>query len=216
MINTTDQILLEYLQLQQPLSLSELGTLQLKRNPAQLLVAEREIRGPQYFFEFTTEPSSNTKVLDWLVLKEAISVDDAEKKLAEFISQIKKQLNGIAKFEWNGVGTFVRTDDKISFESFDFSLGRATSVSAQKIIRETAEHIVLVGETEKTSTEMSALLSVKEKNRSWSVLTAYIILLFCVSYLGWNYYKHSYSIAGFSNQSSVSSTESNSSYHILP
>ena len=215
-MNSIDQILLEYLQLQQPLSLNELGTLQLKRNPAQFMVAEREVNGPVYIFDYSLEPCASSNAIDWLVAKEKISLDDAEKKLSEFLSLLKKQLNTVGKFEWKGVGSFTKTDDKITFAYEELSQLKTASVSAQKIIREAAEHIVLVGETEKTSTEMTALLSTKEKTKSVAVLVAYSILVLSIAYLGWTYYQHANTLAGFSNQTLVPSTENASSYHILP
>ena len=216
MINSIDQILLEYLQLQQPLSLSELGSLQLKRNAAQLLIAEREVSGPVYCFEYSSEQCSTDPILDWLQAKEKIGVEDAEKKFTEFVSLLKKQLSTVGKFDWKGVGSFIRSDDKVIFQSEDHSKLKSASVSAQKIIRESAEHIVLVGETEKTSTEMTALLSSKGKSRSVAVLIAYSVLILAIAYLGWNYYEHSYTLSGFSNQTLAPSTENQSSYHILP
>jgi hypothetical protein len=216
MMSSTDQILCEYLQLLQPLSLNEIGSIQLKRNPAEFMVAEREVNGPVYSFNYSREPCSNTSALEWLVAKEKITLDDAEKKLSEFLSLLKKQLNTVGKFEWKGVGSFTKTDDKIVFACEELSQLKTASVSAQKIIREAAEHIVLVGETEKTSTEMTALLSTKEKTKPVAVLVAYSILVLSLAYLGWVYYQHSNTLAGFSNQSLVPSTENASSYHILP
>ena len=79
-------------------------------------------------------------------------------------------------------------------------------VAAEKIIREHAEHTVLVGEQEMTSTEMEELLTpvLTIKKSRWWILPL-IIGIVVLAFLGWYFYEHGLDVSSIgNNQKAVS------------
>ena len=88
-------------------------------------------------------------------------------------------------------------------------------VPANKVIRENAEHIVRVGESEKTSGQMAALLSVTEEKRSRSLLIPLLLLLVLLIMTAMVFYKNGFTPSAAANRKIVEPAQSDTTYKIL-
>ena len=106
---------------------------------------------------------------------------EAVRLLNKFSSELKNALSVSGEANWEPVG-ILRRDGKgdIALYASDFQLDCEMPVLAEKVLREKAEHTVLVGETERSVAEMEVLLGETEvkKDHFWTIAIALVILSF--------------------------------------
>ena len=191
------------------ISLPGIGTIVLRTHPAESEFVNRSFRPPSYTFSFEkVNNASSEKLISWIAKAENVDVREAELQLNDFLSHLKHRLESGKKAIWNGVGTFHKDDTgEINFEATKNELPFLEEVVAEKVLRENAEHTMLVGEIEKTSTQMTEILSGDFPTRPrqsrwwvWPLATIVIILLF----LGWYFSQHGISSSSTGNNHKVS------------
>lgn len=96
------------------------------------------------------------------------------------LSNFHRTLNSHQITEWKGLGNFSKDDQQLIHFISTFSPGIGKPVKAEKIIRKHQEHAVRVGEEEKTSTEMEALLSGRNQSKI-NKLWIFALALFLIS-----------------------------------
>ena len=89
-------------------------------------------------------------------------------------------------------------------------------MAAEKVIREKAEHMVRVGEDEKTSEEMTSFLNQTEEKKSLWWAAAVVIGLIAVVFLGWYFSENGVEVTSTANSKQVSPIESTATYKLLP
>jgi hypothetical protein len=78
-------------------------------------------------------------------------------------------------------------------------------VVAEKVIRVKAEHIVLVGEKEKTSVEMEEYFAGSPAKKNYSWLIAIILTVLAVMFIGWYFSEKGFLTSSAGNQSVIKS-----------
>jgi hypothetical protein len=134
-----------------------------------------------------------------------------------FAIDLKNQLIAGHKVEWANVGTLSKwITHEIRFESAVQSQQLDPPVSATKIIRDKAEHIVRVGEEEKTSTEMSELLNESGAAPShwWAIPLIVGIVLIII--LGIYFSQQGISSQSTGTQQRLNPATSDSTYKLQP
>ncbi len=97
---------------------------------------------------------------------------------------VKNKISSGEIIDWNGVGTLSRgLAGEIKFKSAVNNLGYEEPVTAEKVIREKAEHMVRVGEDERTSAEMTEMLNQPEEKKSYWWAYALALALLAVLFL---------------------------------
>ena len=186
-----------------------IGTVILQTRPAQSEFVNRSFSPPTFFFTLEDgKESSSEKLISWLASNEHVSEREAAHQFNEFVADLNRQLEAGKDITWSGVGVF-RNDstEKIKLEPAKKEFPFLEQIIAQKVIRENAEHTVLVGEAEKTSTQMTEILSgdtsIREKQSRWWLwpLAAIIVILI---FLGWYFSEHGMSSASTGNNHRIS------------
>lgn len=190
------QYLIQYKQLPVP----GIGTFLVERIPAAVNFPERKIEPPVY--GVSLQPVSNSPSKSFFIwLGAALQVSDREAVIRynDFAFDLKSQLSGGDIVNWNGVGQLSKglagdikfiPQEKRSLES---------SVKAEKVMREKAEHMVRVGEDEKTSAEMTELLSHTDEKKSYWWAYALIVTVLSVMFIGWYFSENGISMSSTSN-----------------
>jgi hypothetical protein len=169
------------------ISLPGIGTIFLHRHPAQLDFGNRQIYPPA--FQFKLKPGADKpskKLYDRLSSLLSISEWEAIKAVNDFSFDIKNKLSSAGEALWDSVGIF-RRDEKgnITLDSTPVALPSEMPVTAEKVIREHAEHTLLVGEQEKTSLEMQEYFAESPAKKDYSMAVAVILVFLSLIFTGW-------------------------------
>ena len=204
--------LIEHKQLNVP----GVGTFLLERTPAKTDFLNKCVHPPTYNFSFLTQAGNTSKkIFLWLSGAFDISERDAVVRFNDFAFDLKRKLDEGNKVNWKGVGTLEKKNNEIKF-SAEESTPIEKPVAAEKVIREHAEHTVLVGEQEITSTEMEALLAPSltiRRSRWWIVPLIFLIML--IGFLAWYFYENGLDVSSLGNQKKITTGELVSSYHYM-
>jgi hypothetical protein len=209
--------LYQYLVHYKSLSVPGIGTISLLRNPAVTDFPAKLVNPPSYTFtlESPAQPSSSG-FFYWLSNALGISDREAVIRFNDFSFDLRRQILDGAKIEWDGVGTLEKSlAGDIRFNPFP-NTGYESAVNAEKVIREKPEHMVRVGESEKTSAEMVEMLSYQESARStwWAIPLAAGLL--AMMFAGWYFSRNGLKISATGNNSKVVPITSDDTYKLLP
>ena len=211
------QELYQFLLLQKQLHVPGIGTLLLERKPATIDFPNKKIDPPVYLVVF--EPltgSPSKKLFAWLSQVLHISNQEAVIRFNEFASGLKKQLVDGDIINWNGVGTISKgLGADVKFTAAD-PLALESPVPAEKVIRDKAEHMVRVGEEERTSVEMTEMLNRQEVKKSYWWVVAAATALVAVMFTGWYFSEHGLDVSSTGNAARLVPQEATAPYKIIP
>jgi hypothetical protein len=209
--------LYQYLLLNKQLAVPGIGTFLLERKPAESDFFNKKINPP--FFSISLQFPAKTpseKFYQWLSGSLGISQSTAIDVFNDFAMDIKSKINNGEIIDWNGVGTLSKgLAGEIKFKSSVDKLVDENSVIAEKVIREKAEHMVRVGEDQKTSAEMVEMLNhpVEKKSYWWAyaLTLALLSIIFISLYLS----KHGVNVAATANGKTIVPEQVGATYKIL-
>jgi hypothetical protein len=192
--------LYQYLLLHNKLSVPGIGTFLLQRKPAQSDFVNRQMKSPVYsiFLTQATETSSKN-FFGWLANALAITDREAIIRFNDFAFDIYQRLTADDSIQWNGVGTLnkgLAGEVKLTAAT---AFSPETPVAAEKVIREKAEHMVRVGEEERSSTEMTAALTKAVTKKSYWWIPALIITVLAIGFIAWYFYTNGMDISSTGN-----------------
>ena len=181
--------LYRYLIFNKQVSLPGLGTISLQRSAARHSIADKIFTAPEYSFVIDSSndrPSRN--LFEWLSIVMGVSEWDAVRMVNDFSFDLKNNISSGSAVKWDNVGVLHRDETgSIVLDPFIFDLDNEEPVVAEKVIREKAEHTMLVGERERTSSEMEVILLTdtgKEKRREWGWIIAIVLVVLSVMFIG--------------------------------
>ncbi|HEX4875281.1 MAG TPA: hypothetical protein VFV31_01335 [Chitinophagaceae bacterium] len=208
--------LYQYLLLNKELPVPGVGTFLLERRPAQVDFPNKQILAPVYHIllrkEDVTPPNKFFTALAGLL---HLPTRDTVKQFNDFSYDLKKQLAEGAEITWNGIGIISKGlggDIKLQPSGEQSPEG---SVAAQKIIRDKADHMVRVGEEEKTSAEMTEWLSQEQETKSYWWVSALILGMLSIIFLGWYFSENGLDVAATANVSTLVPSEGDAVYRLL-
>ena len=210
--------LYQYLLQHKKLPVPGIGTFLLERESAKFDFVNRKIHPPAYPIEL--DPGSHLpgqRFFGWLANALGISNREAIFRFNDFAFDMKKQISDAGIINWGGIGTLSRglTGD-VKFTSSVMGSIFEKPVVAEKIIRERVEHMVRVGEDEKTSGEMTAMLSEKEETKSYWWSFALAIGLLAIMFIGWYFSEHGVDISSAANSTKLVPQEAGTTYQLIP
>jgi hypothetical protein len=179
--------LFQYLILHRQLCLPGIGTIYLQRISSELDFGNKIFTAPAYRFRMETDPGSPSKKLfGWLSKLLHITEWDAIRMVNDFSFDLKNKIFSEGKVSWQPVGTLHR-DEKgnITLDPALIQLESEVPVQAEKVIREKAEHTVLVGEMEKSSFELEELLTGSSVKKDYGWIIAIVITVLSFLFVGW-------------------------------
>ena len=199
--------LYEFLILNKKLSLPGIGTIGLFQNPALHDFADRKFIPPFYFFEIEAgNDKPSKKLFDWLCASTGVSEWEAVKSVNDFSDALKKTLTDDGEVKWDRVGVLRRDKNgNIKLVSRTTSWQSEQPVTAEKVIRQKAEHTVLVGEKERSSIQMEEYFSQDSPKRSYTWIIAIILTVLAIMFIGWYFSEKGFSPTSAGNQTVIKS-----------
>ena len=201
------------------LVLPGVGTIALHLRPSNSEIANRQFSPPAYFFALEKQDEiPKGKLFSWLASHFSITESEAVIRFNEFIFDLTRKLKEGREIYWEKVGSFQKElTGEIKFIGVSEELPWLENVPGQKIIRENVEHRMLVGEVEKTSTEMNKLLNSDstEKKYQWWVLPAAVAVAIFI-FLGWYFSEHGMTGTSTGNHSKFSPADAPTGYKLNP
>lgn len=182
------KILYQYLIFNEQLSLPGVGTISLQRTPARLDIANKVYLAPGYNFVMdSSNDKPSKKLFDWLSDSLQISEWEAIRRVNEFSFDLKNKIASTGEVNWDHVGVLHRNETgNIVLDSLTIVSEAEGPVVAEKVIRENVQHTMLVGERERTSSEMEMLLleSGGKKKKDWGWMISIILVIILVMFIG--------------------------------
>ena len=210
------ETLYQYFIQHKKLSVPGVGTFLLVRNPSETDFINKQIK-PSYY-SVTLQPSSVSPSIfffKWLAGALHISDRDAIIRFNDLVFDIKKKIADGNSIEWRGVGSISKdlAGGLIFAPAVRSEL--ENPVVAEKVIREKAEHMVRVGEDQKTSAEMTELLNqpVVKKSRWW--ITALVTGLLALLFIVWYFYEHGVDVSSTANNTKLVPMDATVPYQTL-
>lgn len=175
-------LLYTYLASRGMVSLPGLGTLQLIRKPAQNNFADKIMKAFEFQLNFssisTQVPDEQLHFLERHCKKSKTEIED-QLELLRIESLQKLQVD--RKLDWIDVGVFLKDDqDRLSFQPKQQTIEFNTTVAYTHVLRESSSHAMLVGETERSSTEMESYFEEQRRGLGegkWKIPALVLILL---------------------------------------
>ncbi len=199
------------------LAVPGVGTFLLERKPAETDFINKQINPPVYSVSLQASvypPPIN--FFKWLADALHISDRDAIIRFNDFAFDIKKQIADGDTIDWHGVGTLSKSlAGDIKFAPASAS-AIENPVTAEKLIREKAEHMVRVGEDHKTSVEMTEMLNQPEAKKSRWWITALALGLLALLFIGWYFSEHGFDVSSTANSMKLVPMEASDPYQTLP
>jgi nucleoid DNA-binding protein len=210
------ELLYKFLVKYKTIDLPGVGNFTLRVQPAQSSFVDQSFLPPKYYIAFVQDRivadvdaqeeatvtqkriAPSRKVFSWIAVNYGLTEREAVIRFNDFLFELKKELDAGKKIIWSRIGTLEKdTDGELKFNGDTNGLPWLLQTAAKKVIRENAEHTMLVGETERTSAQMSEILlnprSVKDKRAYWWVWPLAVIIAIFI-FLGW--YFSEYGISG--------------------
>jgi len=187
------------------LHLPGIGSFILERKPAEADFINKCIHPPAYSITLQKDDvKPSLKFYAWLGAAFGISEKEAVIRFNDFVFEFKKQINDGGKVEWSGIGTISKgLGDSIRFNNEAYR-SPLQAVPAEKVIREKAEHAVLVGERERTSVEMTEYFSNPDAKKSYWWVVPVTIALLAFMFIGWYLSDKGMNTSGVSNSVKLS------------
>ena len=201
------------------LDLPGIGTVALHLRSSTSEITDRHFSSPGYFFTLQKgDEIPKGKLVSWLSSHFAITDSEALIRFNEFIFDLTRKLKEGKEIHWEKIGSFQKEPSgEIKFTSEEGEVSWLENVAGQKIIRENVEHRMLVGEVEKTSTEMNILLNsiTGEKKYQWW-LWPVVLLVAIFMFLGWYFSEHGITSASTGNHLKISPANGPAGYKLVP
>jgi hypothetical protein len=189
-------LLNSYLFQNKSISIPGLGTIYLETLPASVDISTKNILPPLYYFRFDKYfDAPDKEFFSYLANHRRIPDYEALKWYNEFAFNLRNRIHQLEKIEWEGVGVLRKDlEGNILFESCLGNPFFLMAVPARQVIRQDAQHRLLVGDRERTSGEMNEWLqheNASRKSGSWwiyAAIVAALSLLFLFLYFsskGW-------------------------------
>jgi hypothetical protein len=199
--------LYEFLVLNKKLSLPGIGTISLKQNSSQLDFTNRQFTAPAYYFTLESKDDKPSKKLfEWLSSSLGITEWDAIKSVNDFSHSVKSRISETGEMTWENIGVIKRDNaGNLKLDSSIISIKNEQPVIAEKVIREKAEHTVLVGEKEKSAVEMEEYFAERSSKRNYGWIIAVILTVLAIMFIGWHFSEKGFIPASAGNTSVIRS-----------
>jgi nucleoid DNA-binding protein len=147
-----------------------LGTLSVLHSGAEADFTNKQIAAPKPFIQFENIETSPTGLINYLANATGSDTYEATEALDHFCDNLRKDIVGQPEVKFDGLGNFfIDSKGRISFKPEALPAAFLQPVFAERIIHPDAEHQILVGDKEKTNTQMTEFLAPKAeiKDRWW-------------------------------------------------
>jgi nucleoid DNA-binding protein len=183
-------------------ALPGIGFFKIKHKPAEIDIVNKQMLAPGEEIVFNDEAIFLSKgLVNYVANKKSIPVNEAENLLSNFCNEWKERIGTGEKFCFETLGCLGKNDaGTVSFEKEEVPQ-YFKPVPAHKVLHENAEHTVLVGDKETTSTLMSEYYKeeIQVTKRTWFV-GAIILAVIASVVLFFSFYNHKISVSNIGNR----------------
>lgn len=159
------EVLNKYLAQHKSISIPGLGALVAENVPAitdfvnrQIHPVQRKLRFDKYF------DAPDRDFYNYLAHQQNIPDFEAIRWYNEFAYQLRNQIRTDGSATWKGIGLFTReSNGEISFEQFRSAYELFPTIAAERVVRTSVNHSILVGDKEKTTEEMTEYFNEDKK-----------------------------------------------------
>jgi hypothetical protein len=195
------QVLNAYLFQHRSISIPGLGTIYLETLPANADVADRTILPPAYRFRFDKYfDAPDKEFFSYIAAQRNILDYEAIKWYNEFSFELRNRIRTEDQVNWDGVGVLKKDGSgNVIFESLSGATLFMVPTPAVRVNRQDAQHMLLVGDRERTNVQMNEWLHEEghgRRKRSWWII-ALVLGVIALAVLGWHFYTNGWS---FGNQ----------------
>lgn len=184
----------QYLVQHKSVSIPGLGTIYVERTPAQSDFVNHQILPPSYHYRFDKYfDAPDKEFFTFLAARKSIADYEAIKLYNEWAFELRNRIRKENEVEWESIGKLIQDPSgEIIFEPTAPLVAGLTPVPAERIIRNNAEHTMLVGDRQRTSFEMNEYLheETESRKRPWWVyaiiVAAVALVVLFVHYYGSN------------------------------
>ena len=175
-------LLTDYLLTYKQVAIPSIGNLAIRHEPAAINFGEKLLMPPLPVVTYSESEDLPEQQLSFLALQLNTSQEEVVNKLHAFGNGLRSTIQG-GDFQWNGIGNLTLTGNKIAIQSRIPQL--LQPVSAQKVIREDARHMVRRGEDQVDSSfqQSEEAVQVRKTDIEWLawllVVLAALFILFC-------------------------------------
>ena len=200
------------------LTLPGVGTFLLEKGSASVNFPNRKAEAAAWSVSLVQEMNVPGDFYGWLGAVSGITSREAVVRFNDFAFDLKKRINEGTVVNWSGIGSISKgLAGEMKFVAESTPLFREQPVIAEKVIRDKAEHMVRVGEMERTSDEMTEMLNQPEKAKSLWWVWAAVLALLSVLFIGWYFSENGVGVSSAGNGGKLSPGETPvSTYHKLP
>jgi len=209
--------LYQYLLQHKELPVPGTGTFLLERKAAEIDFPNKRINPPVHSIAMQQEAVSPSKqFFTWLAAALHTADREAVIRFNDFAFDLKKQIADGGSVNWNGVGTLSKgLAGDVKFAPIT-PLVIEKPVIAEKVIRDKAEHMVRVGEDEKTSAEMTEMLNKPASKKSFWWAYALAAGLLAIMFIGWYFSEHGVDVSSIANEKKIVPTQAEATYKLIP
>lgn len=179
-----------------------IGKLRITTSPAELDVANKKLFPPTDEIIFTTKTEKvSEELIKYLAKKENVTETEANERLKTWCENAKETLDNGGKIIFETIGSLQKNATGSIFFQNEKPFNFFVPVAAERVIHKNAEHAVLVGDKETTSSVMNQFLNEEEIVRSskWK-MTAIILLAIALIILMLHFYINGFSFSTIGNQ----------------
>jgi hypothetical protein len=174
-------LLYKYLMLHDQVCIPGIGRFYKSRQASVLDFANKVFQPPVYTIAFAEEAVAADKRFYAFAGKEQ-GIDEVEaiRHFHDFAYRLKQHINDTRQIELPGIGHLERVDGKLSFTANNIVEKYYPSVKAERIVRQDAEHTIMVGDSELTNTQMQVMLDAedeKKKKGIWWIIAIVLALI---------------------------------------
>jgi hypothetical protein len=175
-------ILYKYLILNGSMSIPDFGSFEVYTHHALNDFPSKKLIPPTQSIRFKKEINQNfVPLIQYIQSSLNTTEEHIYKLLGEFSDQLKKKVFDEEKVDWDGIGSiFTSPNGEINIQSKLSQVDFFVEKEYTQVLREKIEHPVLVGDEEKTNTEMIAFFDEQKKDNkflSWKFMTLYILII---------------------------------------
>lgn len=154
------QLLYKYLILHKSASVPGIGFFYIERIPASLDFANKVFIAPASKVNFKCQAAGgDNKIYAFILQEQKIGETEAISHFNNFVNNIKKNLEEHKSAELPGLGVLLQNNEgQIHFEAASQIINYFPAASAERLLRENTEHPILVGDTNRTNTQMKEML----------------------------------------------------------
>ena len=216
------QLLTQYFLQVNRLHVPGIGTFVLEPQNAVNDFSSQTVQAPGWHTVFTPvaegavadNATNNVGLFDWLADKLKVSKEDAILRYDEFSGGLKADLDNDKTVTWAGLGSLRKVDKNIVFNQEDTTGSPFSDVAAKKVLRENANHNVLVGEKETTTDQMRAQLAEEKPRGGISKKIAWVLFFIALALLAWYFIQNGCNLKNTGNQQKAEVQKSHDTYRL--